>query len=118
MVFLAILVGAAGSAVLWMSFLAPSIAHLFGAPLAFGFWRLDRKNSHLSKTQFLWWFGVFTFGVGIFLYGAVFDLLRLTLLHEHLSFSRSSVGGFVIAILGGLLVGLTSAPKGKPIEKG
>ena len=50
--------------VLWVGLLAPLILRGFGTPMAIGFWRLDRLNRHLSKRQYLWGYGVFSFGVG------------------------------------------------------
>ncbi len=109
---LAVWLTAVAAAVLWMSLFAPwFISRHFGATCAFGFWSLDRAESRLTHGQFVWWFGVFTFGVGIFLYGAVFDILRIYLLHEDLSLATNSLGGSVTALVVGSLIGWISAPR-------
>jgi hypothetical protein len=112
MLGLAVLFGAVGSLAMWVCVVAPLIGRSFGVPLAFGLWRLDRKNAHLTKAQFVLWFGMFCVGVGMFLYDAVFDYLSSTLLHDDLGHaSNRVVGGLIVAILCGLLVGLLSTPK-------
>jgi hypothetical protein len=53
---------------LWTGFVAPAVLRGFGVPLASGFWRLDRRNRHLSKQQYVRGVGVFAWGTGMFLF--------------------------------------------------
>ena len=53
---------------LWMGVVAPSIVRPFGVPMAYGYWRLDRRNQHLSRRQYVWGFGVFAWGMGMLLF--------------------------------------------------
>jgi len=64
------------AAVLWIGILAPAILRIFGIPMAFGFWRLDRRNRHLSRGQYAWGFGVFSFGIGSLFLSALRDYLN------------------------------------------
>ncbi len=50
--------------------------------MAFGFWRTDRKNQYLTRSQYVWVYGVVNFGAGIFLFMTVADYLGWKLLGE------------------------------------
>jgi uncharacterized membrane protein len=103
----AVILGAFGALFLWTSVVAPAICRVLGVPMAFGIWRLDRKNSRLSRSQFLWCYGVFSFGMGIFLFNTVFDYLDWKLLSGYPLNNRSVriVSDFVVSILCGLFFG-------------
>jgi len=71
--FLANFVIAAVCGSVWTNFAAPAILRTFGVPLAFGMWRIERRNQNLNRAQYVWAFGVFTWGLGLFLF---FVILR------------------------------------------
>jgi len=102
-----VLLGSLGALFLWMSLVAWMIGRAMGVPMAFGIWRLDRKNSHLTRQQYFWCFGVLTFGLGMFLSFALRDFLESRLLERfsHSDWSDHLVGTFVVSIFGGLFVG-------------
>lgn len=114
MLGLAVLLAAVASAVLWISVLAPAIAHLFGVPLAFGFKRRDGKNQQLTKLQFFWGFGVLTWGIGMFLWVTMWDFLEWKLLGDQssgASLRPAHIGArLVIMLVFGAIVGFWSAP--------
>ena len=100
---------------LWIGFAAPAILRLFGLPVAFGAWRTDRRNQHLTKRQYVWVCGVFGWGVGMFLFFTISSYLDWRLLGDkfsHLSFLRIS-GEFLTWLAAGWLFGVFSAPHRK-----
>jgi hypothetical protein len=111
---LAVMLGAFASAALWMSVLAPSIARLFGVPLAFGFGGLGRKNQHLTKLQFVWGYGTFTWGIGMFLCFTMWDFLDWKLLADQSSGANlrpERIGArLLLMLIGGAILGFWSAP--------
>ena len=50
MLGLTVILGATATGLLWMSLVAPALARLFRVPLAFGIWRIDRRNQHLTHS--------------------------------------------------------------------
>ena len=64
---------AIGVALLWMGVIAPSILRALGVPAAGGLWRLDRRNQHLSRSQYVWGIGVFDWGIGTALATTLLD---------------------------------------------
>lgn len=67
---------AAASGLLWTNFVAPAILRTFGVPVAFGMWRVHRRNQNLSRTQYAWGLGVFMWGLGMFLFFVIFSHLE------------------------------------------
>jgi len=84
-------------ALLWVSVLAPLVANIFGVPARASLWRIDRRNQHLTTTQYFWTIGLLGMGMGMLLLFATMDLGE----GRHLSV-RSITG----CLLGALLVGL------------
>ena len=52
---------------LWVGIIVPLVARVLGVPMKTGLWRYDRKNRHLTNSQYMWAVGVFGFGGGMFL---------------------------------------------------
>ena len=63
---------AAVCALLWEEFAAPAILRTFGVPVGFG-WRKDRYQN-LNRTQHVWVYGVFMWGLGMFLFFVISPL--------------------------------------------
>ena len=95
-----------------MGFAAPAILRTFGVPVASGMWRLDRRNQHLNKMQYVWGFGVFSWGLGMFLFFTVSRYLDWKLLDD--KFSRLSpvriLFYFLIWLAAGWITGIFGAP--------
>lgn len=100
---------------LWVGVIAPAILRSFGVPMAFGVWRLDRRNQRLSRAQYIWAFGVLSWGLGIFLFSTVWKYLEWKLLGDRFSYSSPAriVAGLLTWLLLGFLVGVFSAPRRK-----
>jgi hypothetical protein len=98
---------------LWIGFVAPTILRALGVPMALGYWRLDRRNQRLTKWQYVWGFGVFSWGVGMFLFSAVWAYLFSKPIFY--GFSRPTlthlVSELVTWLAAGWLVGFFSAPR-------
>jgi hypothetical protein len=71
---------------LWMGVVAPAILRAFGVPVARWVWRLERRNQHLSRTQYIWAFGVFQWGLGMFVFFTVSKYLEWRLLGDRFSY--------------------------------
>jgi hypothetical protein len=71
---------------LWMGVVAPAILRAFGVPVARWVLRLDRRNQHLSRTQYIWAFGVFQWGLGMFVFFTVSKYLEWRLLGDRFSY--------------------------------
>ena len=56
--------------------MAPAILRTFGVPVAFGMWRVHRRNQNLSRTQYAWGLGMFMWGLGMFLFFLIFRYLE------------------------------------------
>lgn len=82
--FLANFVIAAACGLGWTNFAAPAILRTFGVPLAFGMWRIERRNQTLNRTQYVWALGVFTWGLGMFLFFVILRYLDWKLLGANL----------------------------------
>jgi hypothetical protein len=100
---------------LWVGFAAPAILRTFGVPVAFGAWRIDRRNQHLKRTQYVWACGVFMWGLGMFVFSTIFRYLDWRLLGDkfsHLSAMRV-LEEFLTWLVVGLAFGVFSAPHRK-----
>jgi hypothetical protein len=98
---------------LWMAVVTPAILRAFGVPVAIAIWRLDRRNQHLGRTQYIWACGVFQWGVGMFVFFTVSRYLESRLLGERFSSFLSPVGitvGLLTWLAVGWLFGVFSAP--------
>jgi hypothetical protein len=110
MVFLVAIVSGVG----WIGLVAPAILRSFGVPIAFGLWRLDRRNQSLSKTQYVWAFGVFSWGLGMFFFSTVADYLGRELLGA--TSPIHIIAGLVICLGAGCLFGVLTAPRPKSAD--
>jgi hypothetical protein len=101
------------SAWLWTWFVAPAILRAFGVPMVSGQWRWNRRDKHLSKRQYVWGYGVFAWGTGMFLFFVLTDYLSWRMLGDR--FSRPTpvrVALELVIFLGaGWTVGAYGAPK-------
>jgi len=106
----AILFIAAACGLLWIGVIAPAILRSLGFPIALGF-----RNQHLSRTQYVWAVGVFSFGLGSFLFSIVSEYLEWKLLGEQLSYPSPThiIVGLVIWPLAGWSFGVITAPRRK-----
>jgi len=110
---LLVYLGAIACGLVWIEAIAPLIANAFGVPCKVAFWRIDRQNQHLGRWQYLWSIGVFGWGIGMFLYTTLLDLLQWKILGDN-AMDRSI--GFTLAHLGiwlfaGMFFGYMSAPR-------
>jgi hypothetical protein len=97
---------------LWMGFAGPAILRALGLPVAFGMWRMDRRNQHLDRTQYVWTCGVFRCGLGMFLYFTISRYLDWRLLGDKFSYLSPRVifVGLFICLGAGWVSGLFGAP--------
>ena len=100
------------AALMWIGFAAPTILRALGVPMAYGLWRLDRRNQHLSKRQWVWGLGVFSMGVG----GALLLTLRYYLPRgltgeRHSHPGASSLVGLISSLAIAWLVANLTAPQ-------
>ena len=106
---------------LWAGVVAPAVLRSFGVQMAYGCWRLDRRNQHLSKRQYVWGFGVVAWGVGMFLFSTTWSYLFSIPMPNRFSQMRDTriIVELLIWLTMGWLVGVLSAPKrntsGRPI---
>ena len=98
---------------LWAGVVAPAILRSSGVQMAYGCWRLDRRNQHLSKRQYVWGFGVVAWGVGMFLFSTTWSYLFSIPMPYRFSQMRDTriIVGLIICLTMGWLVGVLSAPK-------
>ncbi len=113
--FLGLMLGALAVAVLWMSLVAPSVARIFGVRLAFGLWRSYPKNQNLTRPQFVIGYGVFSWGVGMFLCFFTWDYLLWRFADDlwsgrHIQLEHAG-RSLLIWLAIGLLYGLLVAPR-------
>ena len=96
---------------LWMCLLAPLILRLFGVPVTFAVWRLDRRNQQLTRMQYVWSFGVVEWGIGMFFFFTVSDYLEWKMLGYRLSYRtpKQIIMELVTCMAIGLLLGFWSA---------
>lgn len=110
---LLVVLGAMSAAVLWMCIVAPLTANVFGVPVRISPWRIDRRNQHLTRTQYVWSIGVLDLGIGMFLLGALWDLLETVLPHGdgfHITLHSIALR-LLLCLLLGVGFGLWSAPR-------
>lgn len=107
---LVIFLVAIACALLWIGIMAPAILRGFGVPVAFGSRRVDRLNQHLSKTQYVWACGVFSWGLGMFLFFTVLRYLEWKLLGDRFSFASYIIVGLPVWVAAGWLFGVFTAP--------
>ena len=102
-------------ALFWIGVVAPTILRSFGVPIAFGFWRLGRRNERLSKAQYVWAFGVFSWAGGMFLFLFLHRYLEWKLLGDRFPYPtpRHIIVGLLQCLLLGWLVGVLSSPNRK-----
>jgi hypothetical protein len=101
---------AVAAAILWLRFVAPWIARLFGLPLRGTIWTKERQNQHLTKAQFILAVGILEIGLAGFIWCAWEDALPLILRQEtaHFTLFRLSFDlGFWLIV--GAVIGLISA---------
>lgn len=112
MTALAIFVLAIGCGLAWVGLVAPALLRAFGVPVAQGVWRLDRRNQHLSRTQYVWFFGVFAWGLGMFLFFTISRYLEWKLLGDRSAFQHATqlIMSLLVWLLSGWLFGLWTAP--------
>lgn len=93
---------------LWIGVLAPAILRSFSVPIPFGLWRLDRQE--FTKVQYVWAFGVFSWGLGMFLFSTVWKYLEWKLLGDKFSYQSLAhiLVGLLIWVLAGFLFGVFS----------
>lgn len=95
---------AAASGLLWANFVAPAILRTLGVPVAFGMWRVHRRNQNLTRTQYAWGLGVFMWGLAMFLFFLIFSYLEWRLLGNPLRILGMlltwSVLGWLVGVLG------------------
>ena len=99
---------------LWTWFVAPVVLRAFGVPMASGpLWKSNRRSQHLSKRQYVWGFGVFAWGIGIFLFFALRDYLSWKLMGDRFSHPTAIriILELIIFLGAGLTVGLYGAPE-------
>jgi hypothetical protein len=97
---------------LWAWFVAPAILRAFGVPMASGQWRWNRRNQHLSKRQYVWGYGVFAWGTGMFLLFALRDYLSWKMIGD--SFSHPTPARVVLELFIFLGAGWTGGAYGAP----
>ena len=101
------------SAWLWTWFVAPAILRAFGVPMVSGQWRWNRRNEHLSKRQYVWGYGVFAWGTGMFLFFARRDYLSWRMLGD--TFSHPTPARVLLELIiflgAGWTVGAYAAPE-------
>ena len=96
----------------WMGFAGPAILRAFGVPVAFGTWRIDRRNQYLNRAQYVWACGVFRWGLGMFLFFAISKYLDWRLLGNRFSYlsPMRTFGLLLTWLAAGWLFGVFSAP--------
>ena len=97
---------------LWTSFVAPVIARGFGVPIVSG-WRLNRRNQHLSKSEYVWGCGAFAFGTGLFTFLTLRQCLYCIITSDKLPHLAGSYLGprLLLCIAAGWLFGVFTAPQ-------
>jgi hypothetical protein len=92
-------------------YVGPWIARLCGIPVRRAFWNMGRQNPHLTRSQFVWAFGVLVLGVGMSIYCLDQDILQRVLSEKRWS-ARLFDLGFELAmtVFMGVLIALWCAP--------
>lgn len=112
---LAVFLISVGCSLLWTGLAAPAILRSFGVPISFAPWRIDNRNKHLNKIHYLWGVGVFSFGLGMFLFFTIWQYLEWKLLGQespHPSAARVIVD-LLLCLAAGFSWGIWSAPRRK-----
>src|SRR5689334_17541178 len=81
----------------WMGLVAPAILRTFGVPVAFGIRQLNRHNRNLTRMQYVVAWGIFAWGLGMFLFFVVHHYLEWKLLGY--AFSYQSPGRIIVGLL-------------------
>ena len=117
---LTVFFGAVACASLWFGLVAPAILRNLGIPIAGGIWRMARRNQHLSRTQYIWSVGVFSWGIGMFLFSTLWNYLDWRLFLNYKAW-YANLGDIVERLLAwmaaGWLVGFFGAPKRRHAER-
>lgn len=91
---------AAACGLVWTNFAAPGILRAFGVPVAFGMWRIERRNQSLNRTQYVWACGVFMWGLGMFLFFETLFYLVKTPLPTFRTLLTWLAAGWLIGVFG------------------
>jgi hypothetical protein len=104
-----LLIACAGFAVVWLwsGVFAPLLARAFGVPAQTSFWSFNRRNQHLSYSQYVWWDGVVGWGFGMLACSLVWSQSSLFYVTPGLSLRKLVIWLFVWP-LAGLLGGLAT----------
>jgi hypothetical protein len=78
---------------------------VFGVPARISPWRIDRRNQHLTRNQFIWSIGVLGFGMGMLLLFATLSYGE----GRHITLRSVSVW-LLGALICGFGIGFSSAP--------
>lgn len=98
-------------AFLWVCFVGPWLARLFGIPVRAAFWKMGRQNERLTRFQFVWAFGVLVFGVGLFIFNLDLDNLHKVLLEEPWSAKLIDlIFEFALSVFMGIVIAFWCAP--------
>lgn len=99
------------AAFLWVCFVGPWLARLFGIPVRAAFWKMDRENERLTRFQFVWAFGVLVFGVGLSIFNLDLDILHKVLLEKAWSAKMIDLGfEFALSVFMGIVIAFWCAP--------
>jgi hypothetical protein len=99
------------AAFLWVCFVGPWIARLFGIPVRAAFWKMSRQNQQLTRFQFVWAFGVLVFGVGLFIFNLDLDDIQRVILEKHWSAKLIDLGfEFALSVFMGIVIAFWCAP--------
>jgi hypothetical protein len=112
---LGVLLIAMACALSWMGIVAPAILH--SLPIDFGLWGVARRK-FLGKTHYVWAFGVFSYGLGMFLFSMISKYLEWKLLGDRFSHTSPThiIVGLLIWLAGGWLFGVFTAPQRNGVD--
>jgi len=98
------------AAILWVCFVGPWFARLFGIPVR-AFWKMDHQNQRLTRFQFVWTFGVLIFGVGLSIFNLDLGMLHRILLEKQWSAKLIDLGfEFALSVFMGIVIAFWCAP--------
>lgn len=99
------------AALFWVCFAGPWIARLCGIPLRATFWTMAKENPRVTRTQFVWAFGVCTLGVGLFLFSLDSGLIQQIYLQKSWNATLGRIGfSLALSIFMGVVVAFWCAP--------
>ena len=102
------------AAFLWICFVGPWFARLFGIPVRAAFWNTDRHNQQLTRVQFVWAFGVLIFGIGFSIFNFDVDIFHKILLEKQWSAKLIEFGfDFALSVFMGVVIAFWCAPTQK-----